>query len=46
MSKLFEEVEKLLSFHKMAYHSQTDGLVKRFNRTLIAMLAKITEKGG
>lgn len=48
-SLLFELVEKLLHFHKgntTFYHPQTDGMVKRFNRTLIAMLAKTTEKGG
>ena len=49
LSDLFKEAERLLGFHKVnttAYHPQTDGLVKRFNRTLIAMLAKTTEKGG
>ena len=28
----------------MAYHSQTDGLVERFNRTLTSMLAKTVQK--
>ena len=49
LSDLFKEAERLLGFHKvntMAYHPQMDRLVKRFNRTLIAMLAKTTEKGG
>ena len=49
LSELFKEVERLLGFHKVnttAYHPQTDGLVEKFNRTLIAMLAKTTEKGG
>ena len=49
LSELLKEVEKLLGFHKVnttPYHLQTDGLVKRFNITLIAMLAKTTEKGG
>ena len=31
---------------RTVYHPQMDGLVKRFNRTLIVMLAKTTEKGG
>ena len=29
-----------------AYHPQTDGLVKWFNRTLTAMLAKTVQRGG
>ena len=31
--------------HTTAYHPQTDGSVKRFNRTLTAMLAKTVEGG-
>ena len=49
LSGLIKEVESLLGFHKVntsAYHPQTDGLVERFNRTLIAMLAKTVDKGG
>ena len=49
LSGLMKEVELLLGFHKVnttAYHPQTDGLVERFNRTLITMLAKTVEKGG
>ena len=49
LSELFKEVEKILGFRKVnstAYHPQTDGLVERFNRTLIAMLAKTSKKGG
>ena len=49
LSELFKVVEKPLHFHKgntTFYHPQTDGMVKKFNRTLIAMLAKTTEKGG
>ena len=49
MSELFKEVEKILGFRKVnttAYHPQTDGLVEHFNRTLIAMLAKTSKKGG
>ena len=48
MSELFKEMEKLPSFHKvntMAYHLQTYGLIKRCNRTLIAMLVKTDKKG-
>jgi len=49
MSGLMKEVESLLGFHKVnttAYHPQSDGLVERFNRTLIAMLAKSSKEGG
>ena len=49
LSGLLKEVEQLLGYKKVntsAYHPQTDGLVKRFNRTLTAMLAKTVERGG
>ena len=49
LSKLMHEVYNLMGIHKAnttAYHPQTDGLVERFNRTLISMLAKTVEKSG
>ena len=49
LSGLLEEVQKLLGYHKInmtAYHPQTDGLVERYIRTLITMLAKVVERGG
>ena len=49
LSKLLQEIAALLGFHKVntsAYHPQTDGLVERFNRTLIDMLAKTAEQNG
>ena len=39
----------MMGIHKVnttAYHPQTDGLVERFNRTLIDMIAKSTDHGG
>ena len=49
LSGLMVEVRKLLGIRQVnttAYHPQRDGLVERFNRTLISMLAKTVEKGG
>ena len=46
-SKLLQEIGMLLGFHKVnttAYHPQTDGLVERFNRTLIDKPAKTAEQ--
>jgi hypothetical protein len=47
LSKVLKEVNKYLHVKKhntMAYHPQTDGLVKQFNRMLEGMLAKFTNK--
>ena len=49
LSSLMKETVKILGIHQTnttAYHPQTDGLVERFNRTLITMLAKTAKKGG
>src|SRR5947209_1885106 len=46
-NKLVEELcEKFEIKHKLSapYHSQTNGLVERFNRTLCESLAKVSEK--
>ena len=46
LSGLFKEVERVLGYNTTAYHPQTDGLVERFNRTLISMLTKTVEHDG
>ena len=49
LSNLMKKVYELLGLKKVnttAYHPQTDGLVKRFNRTLTDMLSKKVKKGG
>jgi hypothetical protein len=45
LSNVVQEICDILGTKKVnttAYHPQTDGLVERFNRTLIDMLAKVT----
>ena len=49
LSKLLQEVYRLMGIHKVsttAYHPQTDGLVERFHRTLLAMISKTAQPGG
>ena len=49
LSVLIQKVYQLLGTHKVsttAYHNQTNGLVERFNRTLIDVLAKTMERNG
>ena len=49
LSGLLQEMYMLLGIKKTnttAYHPQTDGLVERFNRTLLDMLAKTTDGTG
>ena len=49
MSRLLTELYRLLHVHPICtspYHPQTDGLVKRFNETLKAMLRKAAQTEG
>ena len=49
LSHLITEVCRLMGIRKVnttAYHPQGDGLVERFNRTLLDMLAKTVKPGG
>ena len=49
LSKLMMEIYKLLGVKKVnttAYHPQCDGLVERFNRSLIDMLSKTVQTHG
>ena len=49
LSSLIQEVCKVMGLRKVnatAYHPQGDGLVERFNRTLIEMLSKTVKQGG
>lgn len=46
-SNLFREVCQLLNIHKSrtsAYHPQSDGMIERFNRTLLSMLSLFVEE--
>ena len=48
LSGLLRDVQMHLGYQKFntkAYHPQTDGLVERYNGTLILMLAKTVVKG-
>ena len=47
LSRLMEEVYKLLGVKKVnstSYHPQTDGLVERFHRTILDMMAKTSRR--
>ena len=49
LSKLIAEICKVMGIKKVnttAYHPQSDGLVERFNRTLLDMLSKTVKAGG
>lgn len=46
-SNLFKEVCQMLNIHKTRtspYHPQSDGMVERFNRTLLSMLSLFVEE--
>ena len=46
---VLQETAKLMGLEQIPTsggHSQTDGLVERFNRTLKQMLTKLVSKGG
>ena len=48
LSSVVQGVCKLLGVDKLntsGYHPQTDGLVEKFNSTIISMVAKSAEKG-
>ncbi|KAG8538400.1 hypothetical protein GDO81_022717, partial [Engystomops pustulosus] len=49
MSKVTKELCRLFNIKQLrtsVYHSQTDGLVERFNKTLKSMLKKVVNKDG
>ena len=49
LSELISEICKLLEIKKIntsGYHPQTNGLVEKFNSTLIAMISKVAESSG
>jgi len=49
LSSLIKDVCQVMGTHKVnmtAYHPRSDGLVKRFNRTLIDMLSKTVDQSG
>ena len=49
LSELVQDVCKLLSIKKIntsGYHPQTDGLVEKFNSTLINMISKVAQSSG
>ena len=47
LSKLIQEICKILGvkINTSGYHPQTDGLVEKFNATLMSMIAKSTSDG-
>lgn len=49
MSQIMKDLWKIMIITQLCtsvYHSQTDGLVERFNRTLKQMLKKVMEADG